>query len=259
MTDPVPARLVALAGRLADAARPVVRRHFRAPVAVERKSDNSPVTEADRASEAAMREILGAEAPDHGILGEEFGNERLDAEWVWVLDPIDGTKSFVTGKPLFGVLIGLAHEGRPALGVIDQPILEERWLGGPAHPTTFNGAPARVRACGALDGAWLYTTSPDMFEGEDEVRFGRLAAAARQTLYGTDCYAYGLTAMGLVDLVVEAQTKPYDFWAPAAVVAGAGGLMTDWQGAPLTLESDGRVIAAGDPRVHAAVLDVLGG
>ena len=259
MSVEVPADLVALADQLADAARPVVRRFFRAPFAMELKADRTPVTEADRAAEAAMREIITAEAPDHGILGEEFGAERLDAEWVWVLDPIDGTQGFVTGKPLFGILIGLAHRGHPVLGVIDQPVLEERWLGGPGHPTTFNDQPARARPCGELDLAWLYATTPELFEGDDMTRFQRVSAAAHRTLYGADCYAYGLVALGHVDLVVEAGLHPYDFCAPAAVVAGAGGIMTDWAGAPLTLESDGRVIAAGDRRMHGAALKAMAG
>jgi len=249
--------LVELASRLADLARPIAVRHFRSTLAVEDKEDESPVTVADRQIETVIRETLTAERPDDGILGEEYGAERLEAEYVWVLDPIDGTKSFATGKPLFGVLIGLAREDRAALGVVDMPALGERWIGGPDHPTTFNGAPIRTRACEDLSGAWCHATTPDMFLGADETAFRRLKTAVKHTLYGGDCHAYGLLASGHVDLVVEARLKPYDFMGPAGVILGAGGAITDWRGEPLSLRSDGRVIAAGDSVCHRAALDLL--
>ena len=204
-----------------------------------------------------MRELIAARFPDHGIIGEEFGREREDAEFVWVLDPIDGTKSFISGVPLFGTLIALAHRGRPILGVIDQPIQRERWIGAEDRPTTFNGAPVRCRACPDTAAATLFATSPDMFTGADAAAFRRLAGAAKLVRFGADCYAYGLIALGCVDLVVEASLKPYDFSAVAPIVAGAGGIATDWQGQPLSLASDGRVAAAGDQRAHAAALVLL--
>ncbi|HTT80449.1 MAG TPA: inositol monophosphatase family protein, partial [Stellaceae bacterium] len=154
---------MALANDLADAAGAAIRPHFRQKLAVDDKPDRSPVTAADRAAEAAMRELIAARFPDHGIIGEEFGREREDAEFVWVLDPIDGTKSFISGVPLFGTLIALAHRGRPILGVIDQPIQRERWIGAEDRPTTFNGAPVRCRACPDTAAATLFATSPDMF------------------------------------------------------------------------------------------------
>ncbi len=256
--DKAPQSLIPLAERLADAAGAVLRRHFRGSGQVEDKADNSPVTAADREAEAAMRAILGRHCPEHGILGEEMGSERADAEYVWVLDPIDGTKSFVTGKPLFGTLIGLARRGVPVLGIIDQPILEERWIGASGRPTSFNGAPARTRPCADLGRAWGYATSPDMFvESADAEAFGRLRGQVKHMLYGADCYAYGLLAAGFADLVCEADLKPYDFCALVPVIAGAGGTITDWQGAPLGLDSDGRVLATGDKRVHEAALEVL--
>ncbi len=240
----------ALAPRLADRAGEVQRRYFRTPVAVETKADESPVTVADREAEAAMRELIRASFPDHGILGEEHGGDRLDAEFVWVLDPIDGTKAFITGRPLFGTLVALAHVGRPVLGVIDQSILRERWLGLAGVPTTWNGRPSRARPCADIADAVLLTTSPDTFApGPERDGFGRVRDRVRLPLYGGDCYAYGQVALGFADLVVEVGLQAYDFMALAPVLEGAGGQLTDWEGRPVGLASDGRVVAAGDARV----------
>jgi inositol-phosphate phosphatase/L-galactose 1-phosphate phosphatase/histidinol-phosphatase len=252
------AEAVQLAERMADAARPVVMRSFRASaMAIDAKADDSPVTAADRQAEAVMRRLIEEAFPDHGVIGEEHGEVRRDADWVWVLDPIDGTKSFVTGKPLFGTLIALLHEARPVIGVIDMPALGERWLGADGRTTTFNGRETRSRGCTALAGAWLYATSPQMFQGDDAEAFQRLGARCRACVYGADCYAYGLVANGTVDIVCEAAMQPYDYCALVPVVTGAGGVITDWSGAPLTLASDGRVLAAGDPSLHAAAREVL--
>ncbi len=232
--------------------------YFRTGVAVEDKADLSPVTAADRAAEAAMRQLIERRFPDHGILGEEFGPTRAEAEHVWVLDPIDGTKSFISGVPLFGTLIALTCAGRPILGVIDQPILGERWSGAAGRASTLNGRTIRVRPCPRLAAASLFATSPDMFHGSDAAAFARVAAAAKLVRYGADCYAYGLLAAGFVDLVLEASLKPYDFCAIAPVVEGAGGVASDWRGSALGLRSDGRVAVGGDRRVHAEALALLG-
>jgi inositol-phosphate phosphatase/L-galactose 1-phosphate phosphatase/histidinol-phosphatase len=254
-----PAEFVALAETLADAARPVIRRYFRTPVAVDSKDDDSPVTIADREVETAMRALINRHFPDHGILGEEHGCERCDAEWVWVLDPIDGTKAFITGKPSFGTLIALCRNGVPVLGVIDQAILGERWLGAAGRPTTLNGAPARVRACDDLAKAYAYTTGPEHFDSATLPAWNRIAARVRQPRYGCDCYAYALLASGFVDLVVEAGLKPYDYCALVPVIAQAGGIVTDWDGRAPTIASDGRICAAGDVRAHGQALKVLAG
>ncbi len=248
---PCPPAFLDLAERLADAAGAAIRRHFRTPMRVEEKPDRTPVTIADREAEAAMRAILAAKAPSHGVIGEEFGTHGPDRSLIWVLDPIDGTKAFMTGKPTFGTLISLVRDGAPILGVIDQPVAGERWIGAEGRPTRFNGSPVRVRACDRLERAVLNTTSPDLFAGADLSAFRRLAAAVGLTLYGGDCYAYGLLASGFIDLVVEAGLKRHDFCALAPVVAGAGGVITDWRGAPVTLASDGRIAAAGDAVCHA--------
>ena len=247
-----------LAHRLADAAGLVQRRYFRTPVAVDVKADSSPVTVADREAEAAMRELIRTAYPDHGILGEEHGRERLDAEFVWVLDPIDGTKSFITGRPLFGTLIALAHAGRPVLGIIDQSILAERWLGLAGEGAWWNGRPARTRACAALADATMYCTSPRMFATPVErAGFAAVESAVRLPMYGGDCYAYGLLASGFADLVVEASLAPYDYMALVPIVEGAGGRITDWSGGPLGFDSPGQAVAAGDQRLHVEALAKL--
>ena len=248
-----------LAAELAEAAGAAIRPYFRRSIAVEDKPDLSPVTAADRAAEQAMRRVIAERFPEHGIIGEEFGREREGAEFVWVIDPIDGTKSFISGVPLFGTLIALAQAGRPIVGIIDQPISRERWVGAAGRVTTFNGEPIRCRACPALSAATVFSTSPDMFKGADAVAYGRVAGAAKLVRYGADCYAYGLLAHGFIDLVIEASLKTYDFSAMLPIVEGAGGVATDWQGRPLDLNSDGRVLVAGDPRAHREALALLAG
>jgi inositol-phosphate phosphatase/L-galactose 1-phosphate phosphatase/histidinol-phosphatase len=254
-----PSEFIALAERLADAARPVIRRYFRTPVPIDDKDDASPVTIADREAEAAMRALIAEAFPAHGILGEEYGNERCDAEFVWVLDPIDGTKSFITGKPSFGTLIALMQHGRPILGIVDQAITGERWLGAAGRASTLNGKPVAVRACPDLAHAYAYTTGPEYFDDTTLPAWERVRVRVKAPRYGCDCYAYALLATGFVDLVVEAGLKPYDYAALAPVITGAGGLCTDWRGQPLTMTSDGRVLAAGDARVHAEAMRVLAG
>jgi inositol-phosphate phosphatase / L-galactose 1-phosphate phosphatase / histidinol-phosphatase len=244
---------------LADAAGEVIRPHFRRPLAVHDKADLTPVTVADRAAEEAMRASIEARFPDHGIIGEEFGRAREEAEFVWTLDPIDGTKSFISGVPLFGTLIALTRAGRPILGLIDQPISRERWVGVAGHPTTLNGVVVHCRGCRDLAAATLFATTPDMFKASDAAAFARLSKAVKLTRFGADCYAYGLVAAGFIDLVLEAELKPYDFCAMVPIVEGAGGIATDWRGAPLDLTSEGRVLIAGDRRTHEAALALLDG
>lgn len=252
----------AAAEAAAGAAGAVIRPLFRSALLVEAKGDASPVTEADRQAELAMRALLRQRFPEHGIWGEEFGPEKPDAEWLWVLDPIDGTRAFVTGRPLFGTLIGLLHRGRPVLGLIDQPATGERWIGLSGQPTRFRsplGGTAHCRPCARLAEAELSCTSPDMFRPEDRPGFERLRAAARRVTWGGDCYAYGLLALGLVDVVAEATMKPWDWAALVPVVEGAGGRVTGWDGKPLTLDGDGRVLAVGDPALLAEAVGLLAG
>ena len=258
MAGACPLEFIELAERLAEASGAVIRGYFRTPFSVDQKADQTPVTIADRETESAMRELIGEAYPGHGILGEEHGSERTDSEFVWVLDPIDGTRAFIAGKPTFSTLIALVRNGTPILGVIDQPVNGERWIGAAGMATRFNGDPVATRACPTLDHAILNTTSPDLFDSADRPRFERLAATTRETLYGGDGYAYGLVASGFIDLIVEADLKPYDFCALAPVVEGAGGIVTDWRGAKLTLDSEGHIAAAGDAALHARAIGVLG-
>lgn len=251
---------IALIARLADAAGAVIRPHFRAGIAIEAKADASPVTVADRDAEAAIRAILRVERPGDGIVGEEFADENADRARVWVIDPIDGTQAFVAGRPLFGTLIALLDDGVPVLGVIDQCIAGDRWLGAAGRPTTLNGVPVAARRCPTLVAARAATTSPYLFRrADDSAAFQRLRGAVGDVMYGGDNHNYGLVAAGCLDLVVEAGLKLHDWAALVPVVAGAGGAMTDWTGAPLRRGSDGRVIAAGDATLLAAAVAVLQG
>lgn len=252
--------LAAFAAELADAAGVIVREHFRTALAVEAKADESPVTIADRAVERRLRDLIEARFPEHGIAGEEYGLKSPDADHVWSLDPIDGTKAFITGRPTFGTLICLTERKAPILGVIDCPILNERWIGGPDRTTTLNGSAMLRRPARRLAEATLASTSPHMFkQGWEATAFERLRADVKLPLYGGDCHNYGLVALGTIDLVVEADLQDYDYLAPAAVIAGAGGLVTDWDGVPVSLGSTSRVLAARTPDLHAEALKRLQG
>ncbi|MGX7924980.1 inositol monophosphatase family protein [Tsuneonella sp. HG094] len=250
---------IALAHRLADAAGAAIRPYFRGEIGLEVKGDASPVTLADRAAEEAMRRILTAEAARDGIIGEEFGSEREGASRTWVLDPIDGTVSFAAGRPIFGTLIALMRDGFPVLGVIDQPIAGERWVGAMGRATTFNGAEVRTRPCRDLADAALASTGPQYFDDHAAEHFMALAGktAHKRMIWGGDCYNYGLLASGQVDLVCESGLKLHDFAALVPVVEGAGGTMADWNGEPLHAGSEGHVIALGDPARLEDVVEAL--
>jgi histidinol phosphatase-like enzyme (inositol monophosphatase family) len=250
---------LALLSRLADAAGDAIRPYFRADHGLETKADASPVTLADRAAEKAIRALLLLERPQDGIIGEEFGAERPSARRQWVIDPIDGTSSFVAGRATFGTLIGLLQDGWPILGVIDQPILRERWSGGIGIPATLNGALTKTRRCASLAEAVLASTGPQHFDDHQAVHFMELAAktAHRRMIWGGDCYNYALLASGHIDIVVEAGLKLHDYAALVPLVEAAGGMMCDWAGEPLSATSDGTVIALGDPARLEDVLNAL--
>jgi len=251
---------IALANALADAAGEAIRPFFRNSFVLENKADASPVTEADRAAEAAMRTIIEAKHPHDGIIGEEYGIKDGSTGRVWVLDPIDGTTSFIAGRPIFGTLIALVEEGWPVLGIIDQPVASERWVGAVGRPTLFNGKPAKSRRCPDLPTASLATSSPHYFYSDAHVG-AYLAMASkvnrRRIVYGGDCYNYGLVASGHIDIVIEAGLKIYDFAALVPIVEGAGGTMSDWHGEPLNTDSAGEVVALGDPARLEDVLEAL--
>lgn len=250
---------IALAHQLAEAAGAAIRPFFRAPFEHEAKGDASPVTEADRAAELAMRDLLAQHRTADGIIGEEYGSERGESSRVWVLDPIDGTTSFMAGKPTFGTLIALLQDGWPVLGVIAQPISGERWVGAMGQGTTLNGKAIRSRSARGLADMTLASTGPQYFDNHQAEHFMTLAAktAHKRIVWGGDCYNYGLLAGGHIDLVVEAGLKIHDFAALVPIVEGAGGMMCDWNGEPLDADSQGDVIACGDPARMDDVLEAL--
>ncbi len=258
----------AFAHRLADAAAAASLPHFRSALAVENKigagsaSDVAfdPVTVADRASEEAIRDLIFETYPDHGLHGEEFGIVPGAGAYEWVIDPIDGTRSFVSGVPLWTTIIGLRHGGVPAYGLIDQPYIGDRFWGGGggAFMRARDGAarPIRTRPCGALDEAIMMTTTPAAITGPGErARYERVERQVRLVRYGADGYAYCLLAAGQIDLVVESGLQAYDVVGLIPVIEAAGGVVTSWSGD--SANDGGTVIAAGDPRVHAAALEAL--
>lgn len=253
--------IIALSHRLADAAADVVKRHFRTGFHIDAKSDQSPVTIADKQAEEAIRAILAQERPHDGIHGEEYGATAGTSGYVWVLDPIDGTKAFATGRALFGTLIGLVHQEQAVLGIIDQPITKERWIGVKGQGTSFNGAPVKCRPCPDLASATIGTTGPNMFEMEDFFRFFEFVEKQSAfTIYGGDCYSYAQVASGWMDGVVEAKMKLHDYAALIPIIEGAGGVITDWTGLPLRLDShwdSEAVVAAGDKRLHEKLCGIL--
>ena len=253
----------AFVDKLAAAAGDALLPFFRTSLSVENKSRGGnfdPVTAADRAAEQAMRALIRANFPEHGVVGEEFGNERADAEYVWVLDPIDGTKSFISGMPAWGTLIALMRDGEPVYGLMHQPFTREHFSGdcGAAHYRGPTGARAlRARRCASLAAATLMTTSPLLMDEAERGAFGRVEKLVRLSRYGGDCYAYCMVAAGHVDLVIEAGLKPYDVIPLIPIITGAGGVITTWDGGPA--KHGGRIVAAGDKRVHEAAIALLKG
>ncbi len=250
---------IQLANRLADAAGAAIRPFYRADFVHEAKGDASPVTEADRAAEAAIRAILDKECPADAIIGEEYGEKTGTSGRTWVLDPIDGTVSFMAGRPIFGTLIALLEDGWPVLGVIDQCVNGERWVGAVGQGTSLNGVAVATRRCANLAEATLASSGPQYFSQHDGDHFMALAAktAHKRMLFGGDCYNYALLASGHIDIVVESGLKLHDFAALVPIVEGAGGMMIDWSGEPLHAASEGHVIALGDPARMEDVLEAL--
>jgi myo-inositol-1(or 4)-monophosphatase len=249
--------------RLASVSGEAILPFFRTSLGIDNKGSGDtfdPVTAADRSAETAMRTLIRQTFPDHGIIGEEFGSERTDAENVWVLDPIDGTKSFIVGMPAWGTLIALTRAGEPVYGMMHQPFTRERFTGdggaaryrGPAGERAL-----RVRRCARLADAILMTTSPLLMKAADRAAFAKVEAAVRMSRYGGDCYAYCMLAAGHVDLVIETELKPYDILPLIPIITGAGGLVTAWDGG--SPRAGGRIIAAGDARAHEAAMKILNG
>ncbi|MDV7340299.1 histidinol-phosphatase [Terasakiella sp. A23] len=248
--------LITFAESLTEASRKVIKEYFRSDVAIIDKADESPVTIADRAAEQAIRDLIEAKYPAHGIFGEEHGIKDGDGTHMWVLDPIDGTRSFICGAPWFGTLIAYLENNKPVVGVLDVPMMQERFVG-TKEGTTFNGKVCHVRTGVALEEASLFTTDADLFTDDQRAAFDRVKAKAKCTRYGTDCYAYALLAAGHIDLVIEAGLQPYDAMALVPVIEGAGGIATGWDGSEVTLDWDGRLVAAATPELHEQVMDLL--
>jgi myo-inositol-1(or 4)-monophosphatase len=254
---------VAFVDRLAAVAGDTIRPFFRSALGVENKSVSGgfdPVTAADRSAEAAMRSLIKATFPAHGIIGEELGAERSDAEYVWVLDPIDGTKSFICGMPVWGTLIGLTRNGAPIYGMMHQPFTREHFSGD-GRAASYRGPAGdralQARSCGALDDAVLLTTSPLLMREPDRTAFRRVEDAVRLSRYGGDCYAWCMLAAGHADLVIETELKPYDILPLIPIIEGSGGVISTWENGPPT--SGGRIVAAGDRRIHARAMELLNG
>ena len=257
MTGAASDTLVAFAERLADESGAIIRRYFRSGFDVIDKPDQSPVTIADREAEAAIRRLIAEHHPQHGVIGEEHGADRPDAEFVWVIDPIDGTKGFTLGRPLFGTLIALCRNGSPVIGIVDHPALRERWVGAAGRPTLFGGKPVRTRTGRKMAQAVLMASSPHMFKETQQPAFDRVRRACRFVQYGSDCYHYGIVASGFGDIAIEASMSIYDYLAAVPVIEGAGGIATDWFGKKLTIHSGDTIVAAGDPALHAETLGLL--
>lgn len=261
LTEIEKADIIATATAMADAGRPIALSYFRgAGQAVENKLRDGfdPVTKADKEIELAFREILAQRRPSDGILGEEFDDVPSKSGLTWVLDPIDGTRAFISGTPTWGVLIAVHDGTQPVFGIVDQPFTGERFSGGFGVSQLAHNGQQRalgVRKCDSLDQAILFTTMPQIGDEHETARFDLVAAECKLTRFGMDCYAYALLAAGQIDLVIEAQLNPFDIQGPLAVIEAAGGIVTNWQGGPA--DQGGQVVAAGDPRVHAAALEIL--
>jgi inositol-phosphate phosphatase / L-galactose 1-phosphate phosphatase / histidinol-phosphatase len=250
-------RLVAFAQRLADeSGKILLPANARRPL-VELKPDRSLVTRIDRRIERRLRGMIRAEYPDHGVLGEEAGGQNVDADLLWVIDPIDGTAPFVAGVPVFGTLIALLRRGEPIVGVIDHPVTRDRWVGARGRVTTRNGRRCRTRRCGAVRDGLLSASNPDFFGNADRPGFEALRSRTQWRIYGGSCFSYGLLASGRTDLAIDTGLSIHDYAAFRPVIEGAGGVITDWDGAPITLHTGARILAAGDPARHREALAIV--
>ncbi len=244
---------IKLSNHLADEAGQIIRQYFRQPFDVEQKGDDSPVTIADKAVEKHLRAMIEKHRPDDGIIGEEFGIKASKNQYTWVFDPIDGTTSFIIGRPTFGTLISLCEDGVPIIGIIDQPILKERWIGVKGMKTTFNGKNVQTVKCPNIEQARLACTSPIQLKPSWET----LKEKSKLFAWGGDCYSYAMLSMGGVDAVIETLLGTYDYCPMPPIIEGAGGHMCDWDGNSLTINSDGRVLAIGDIALKDQILDIV--
>ncbi len=252
-----PPEFIDLAHRLADAAGEVIKPLFRNKLDIISKDDMSPVTVADRNAELVMRELIEEAFPDHGIYGEEHGQVRADAEYVWVLDPIDGTHSFISGLPTFATLIGLTRNGKPVMGVMDQPISGERWVGANGK-TEFNGKPVQTNSdITSISESSLFSWGIELLDSDRGADYKSLMDAVSRKRFGYDSYAYGSIALGFVDIVADFDMKPFDYCALVPIIENAGGVITDWNGGELTLNTPGYILASANQTLHEQALKLL--
>ncbi|MFQ3343037.1 MAG: inositol monophosphatase family protein [Pseudomonadales bacterium] len=253
-------QFVSHANRLADISRDIIREEIYRPREVTVKSDATPVTPIDQKVERALREAITEMFPEHGIVGEEYDNIDSDSDYVWVLDPIDGTMAFIAGLPTFATLIALTWRGSPILGVMDSPITQERWIGVDGVSTTLNGAVIQSRPCHSLDSAFAHTSSPLYFVSESDIAaYERITKAVQFLIFGGGCHAFGRVAHGYIDIAFETAHDIHDYLALVPIINNAGGSMSDWQGNPLTLSSGPRFLACGDQAMHSQALKILNG
>ena len=242
---------------MADAARRQALNYYRTPLEIITKEDASPVTMADRNTEAAMRAIVAQHCPQDGIYGEEYGQQQLDAAHLWVIDPIDGTRSFITASPLWGTLIAWLDQGTPALGLMDLPVLNERWFAVRGGGASCNGRPQHVSACRNLHEARISTTSPDIFSAAEWSVFDALSRKAQMRRFGGDCYSYAQLAGGHIDAVIESGLQPYDYMAHVCIIEEAGGIMTDWHGNAPDIHGTGQIVVSATEALHQTLLQAL--
>lgn len=251
------------ANYLADISAQITKKYFRLPNGEITKEDESPVTIADREIEKTLREEIMKKFPNHGIIGEEFGNHNETAEFVWILDPIDGTASFIVGRPIFGTLISLTYQGKSILGIMNQGVSNERWIGISGEGAYFNGQKIQTRNCQKLSEAVICSSSSHYFKGEDEEMLKRITSLTKYKkiggiIYGGDCYSYATLASGFVDIVVDPGLKVYDYAALIPIIEMAGGVVTDWWGNDLDLRSDVHLVACANKELHKQVIEILG-
>ena len=256
MTDPHPAELVTAASQIAEEASSLPMRYFRRGVDIDLKADDSPVTIADRETETLIRARIEARFPGHGIFGEEHGRVGMDRRFVWIIDPIDGTKSFISGVPLFGMLMGVLDDGKPTAGVIRMPALDETYSGGLNTPALRNNQKIQVDRVERLDRATVFINEASRVLRDHPEVIDSLQRRSRLTRFANDCYTFALLASGQIHALIDTDLQPYDYLPALPVVEAAGGIMTDWNGLPLTLSSNGSVAAASTPELHRELLDL---
>jgi histidinol phosphatase-like enzyme (inositol monophosphatase family) len=252
--------IISFANHLADISATVITKYFRSNISEETKNNQTPVTKADKETEEVIRQAIEKKFPQHGIVGEEFQNTNDKADYKWIIDPIDGTVSFIMGRPIFGTLIALSYKDKPILGIINQPITKERWCGIADQNATLNGKIIKTSDCKNIQDAILCSTSPHFFKGNDSIRLQRISSQTKYQsqggiMYGGDCYLFGLLALGSVDIIIEQGLEIHDFMALNQIVKSAGGVITTWEGKELDMNSNGTIIACATQELYDKVMD----